>query len=91
MEYIEYLIQKRSIKKHFIHFLKKNHAYEQFMAKFKDYNDRLTVRRNFKHYIELTPPNSLLASAFNWDTMYWAKLSRQWGSELITNDKIIFT
>ncbi len=75
-------------KKQFIYFLKQNHVYEKFMVRFK--NNNHAKKSNFKYFVERTAPESLLASAFPWDSLYWADISKKWKKELITKyDKII--
>lgn len=69
-----------TIKQQFIHFLKQNNAYEQYMFNF---NHKRRLKINFIQYINNTEPFYLIYNAFNWDRTEegistWNKLSKQW-------------
>lgn len=71
-------------KQRFIHFLKKNNAYEKYMNNVKKLSPKFSPGGVFRG-IHI---NNLISSAFIWEASeegqdYWEILSKKWESELV--------
>ena len=62
-------------KKLFIRFLKQNHVYEKFMAR---YLIDKRVFRPFAYFIEHTSPRNFVLYAFTWNDEMWLQIHYRW-------------
>ena len=73
-----------TIKQQFIHFLKQNNIYEQYMYNFKNKN---TIEINFIKFINNTEEIDYIYQAFPWyktigGIQKWSELSKKWVNEV---------
>ena len=74
-----------NIKQQFIHFLKDNNAYEQYMLNFNNRNkmSRHYSKKSFIRYFKITEEILLINNAFDWqyspeNFSFWENLNVKW-------------
>ena len=76
-----------AVKQHFIHFLKDNNVYEQFMFDFNNRNkiSKYYPKKLFIHFFKTTDETLLIYDAFNWlaspeNYRFWSNINKKWDS-----------